>query len=109
MIGRLRYGTFVPGSGAAEDDCEHNGKTDQHHVDGVQPGILVAVVQQPAHNTGIITGCLVSKHHVLIQYRGCGMFIPDPNFSIPDPIPDPGSGSASKNIPVSIFNPKNCF
>jgi hypothetical protein len=37
----------------------------------------------------------------------------DPNFSIPDPgsrvkkIPDPGSGSASKNL--SIFNPKNCF
>jgi hypothetical protein len=39
------------------------------------------------------------------------MFIPDPNFSIPDPgskkIPDPGSESASKNL--SIFNPKNCF
>jgi hypothetical protein len=40
------------------------------------------------------------------------MFIPDPGseFSIPDPgsrvkkIPDPGFGSASKNL--SIFNPK---
>jgi hypothetical protein len=37
------------------------------------------------------------------------MFIPDPNFSIPDPgsrvkkIPDPESGSALKNL--SIFNP----
>ncbi len=40
-------------------------------------------------------------------------FIPDPNFSIPDPgsrvktIPDTGSGSASKNL--SIFNPTNCY
>jgi hypothetical protein len=38
------------------------------------------------------------------------MFIGDPNFSIPDPesrvkkIPDPASGSTSKNL--SIFNPK---
>jgi hypothetical protein len=38
------------------------------------------------------------------------MFFPEPNFSIPDPgskrfrFPDPGSGSASKNL--SIFNPK---
>jgi hypothetical protein len=36
-----------------------------------------------------------------------------PFFSIPDPrlktfwIPNPGSGSASKNL--SFFNPKNCF
>jgi hypothetical protein len=42
---------------------------------------------------------------------GSGMFIPDPNFFIPDPgfrvnkIPDPGSGSASKNL--RIYNPKN--
>jgi hypothetical protein len=42
----------------------------------------------------------------------CLSWIPDPNFSIPDPgsrvkkIPDPGSGPASKNL--SIFNPKNC-
>ncbi len=47
------------------------------------------------------------------QCCGSGMFIPDPNFSIPGPgsrikkIPDPGSGSASKNL--SIFSPKNCF
>jgi hypothetical protein len=40
---------------------------------------------------------------------GSGMFIPDPNFSIPDfesrvkKIPDPGS----KNL--SIFTFKNCF
>jgi hypothetical protein len=57
-----RYCTFVPGSGAAEDDGEHNGKTDQHHVDGVQPGVLVAVVQQPAHNTGLITGIFNPKN-----------------------------------------------
>ncbi len=37
------------------------------------------------------------------QCCGYGMFIQNPNFSIPDPefrvkkIPDPGSGSASKN------------
>ncbi len=43
----------------------------------------------------------------LNQSCGSGMFIPDPNFSIPDPgsrvknISDPGSGSASKNL--SIF------
>ncbi len=49
-----------------------------------------------------------------IRYPRCcrsGMFIPDPNFSIPDPgpksFPDPGSGSAYKNL--SILNPKNCF
>jgi hypothetical protein len=41
------------------------------------------------------------------------MFIPDPNFSIPDTasrvkkIPDPGSASASKNL--NMCNPKNCF
>jgi hypothetical protein len=51
------------------------------------------------------------------------MFIPDPDFSISDPvsrvkkildpgyrikkIPDPVSGSASKDL--SILNPKNCF
>jgi hypothetical protein len=41
---------------------------------------------------------------------GFGMFIPDTNFSIPDPasrvkkIQDPRSGSASKNL--SIFSPK---
>jgi hypothetical protein len=34
---------------------------------------------------------------------GCLYRTPDSNFSIPDP----GSGSASKNL--SIFNPKNCF
>jgi hypothetical protein len=40
------------------------------------------------------------------------MFIPDPNFSIPDPksrvkkIPNPGSGSALKNLNTGIFNPK---
>ncbi len=49
----------------------------------------------------------------LSQCCRSGMFIPDPNFSIPDPgskrfrIPDPESGSASKNL--SIFIPKNCF
>ncbi len=39
------------------------------------------------------------------NYKCCrsGMFIPDPNFSIPDP----GSGSACKNL--RIINPKNCF
>jgi hypothetical protein len=49
--------------------------------------------------------------YLLPQCCGPGMFIPDPNFSLPDPgskkHPDPGSESASKNI--SIFNPKNCF
>jgi hypothetical protein len=41
------------------------------------------------------------------------MFILDPNLSIPDPgfrvkkIPDPGSGSAAKNL--SIFKPKNLY
>jgi hypothetical protein len=34
------------------------------------------------------------------------MFIPDPESRIKK-IPDPGTGSASKNL--SIFNPKNCF
>jgi hypothetical protein len=42
------------------------------------------------------------------------MSIPDPNFSILDPdpgsmvknIPNPGSGSASKNLSIK---PKNCF
>jgi hypothetical protein len=39
------------------------------------------------------------------------MFIPDPNVSDPGSrvkmIPDPGHGSASKNL--SIFNPTNCY
>jgi hypothetical protein len=44
------------------------------------------------------------------QCCGSEMFIPDPNFSIPDPgskrfrFPDPFT---SKDL--SIFNPKNCF
>ncbi len=49
----------------------------------------------------------------IMQCCGSGMFIPDPNFSLPNrgsrvkKIPDPGSDSASKNL--STFNPKNCF
>jgi hypothetical protein len=41
-----------------------------------------------------------------VQCCESGMFIPDPNISIPDPGSkrDPGSGSASKNF--SIFNPE---
>jgi hypothetical protein len=41
------------------------------------------------------------------------MFIPDPNFSIPNPrvkrhwIPNPGSETENWNIPV--FNPNNCY
>jgi hypothetical protein len=46
-----------------------------------------------------------------LQCCGSGMFIPDPTFFYPGSrvkkIPDPGSGSASKNL--NIFNPKNCF
>ncbi len=38
-----------------------------------------------------------------MQYCGSRRFIPDPVFFIPDP----GSGSASKNL--SILTPKNCF
>ncbi len=47
------------------------------------------------------------------QCWGSGMFIPEPNFSTPDPgskrfrIPDPGS--ASRNTGISVFNPKKCF
>jgi hypothetical protein len=43
------------------------------------------------------------------QCCGSKMFIPDPNFSIPDPgsrvknIPDPGSWSASKNLSNQQF------
>jgi hypothetical protein len=47
------------------------------------------------------------------QCCGSGMFIPDPGSeffhlgSRIKKIPDPGSGSSSKNI--NIFNNKNCF
>ena len=44
-----KYGTFLPGAGTAEDNGEDHGQAHQHHVHGVQPGILVAVVKQPAH------------------------------------------------------------
>jgi hypothetical protein len=51
------------------------------------------------------------NYHNEYQCFGSGMFIPDPNFSIPDPglkkIPNPASGFALKNL--SIFNLKNCF
>ncbi len=48
------------------------------------------------------------EHYGRHQCCGPTMFIPDPNFSIPDPgsrvkkNPDPGSGSASKNCSSQI-------
>jgi hypothetical protein len=50
------------------------------------------------------------EKETIVQCCGSGMFIPDPNFSLPDPgskrfrIPDPNPHQR-----VSIFNPKNCF
>ncbi len=66
------------------------------------------VCRMPRHwrrpSTGTATGrsSFPSK-----QYRGSGMFIPDPTFFHPETVSIPDPGSASKNL--SILTPKNWF
>ena len=43
----LSLTSFVRGSCAAESNDEDHGQSDQDHVDGIEPGVFVAVVDDP--------------------------------------------------------------
>jgi hypothetical protein len=67
------------------------------------------IYKEQRYLTQLSPAVLISKKSsVFNQCCGSGMFIPDPNFSIPDHrsrvkrfrIPNPGFGSASKNFSI---------
>ncbi len=70
----------------------------------------------PAICAIVIVGYLENPLGVPTKKQCCGsrMFIPDPNFSIPDPVPIPDPnffhpGSRIRNNKFKYFNPKDCF